>query len=154
MTPGAVASTASSSVPAAGTHQYGNPAFQGASTPPVVTVVPAPVSPGHTVIVSQPGYGQQPGIPPYNSSLWANQACKYYGLMCVSLESCSRKLRLPLTGCGHNDVCCNMKKTKDCHKVGGECRMSCKKHHAVPYHYAKCALGFLKCCIYMPKKKA
>ncbi|KAL1479663.1 hypothetical protein MTO96_051671 [Rhipicephalus appendiculatus] len=127
MTPGAVASAATSSMPAAGMHQYGNSPFQGTSTTPVVTVLPAPVSPGHTVIVSQPGKGPHPGFPPYNSSLWINHACKYYGLICMPLESCSRKLRLPLTGCGDNTVCCNIKKTKDCSKVGGQCRWRCKK---------------------------
>ncbi|KAL1480838.1 hypothetical protein MTO96_050709 [Rhipicephalus appendiculatus] len=131
----------------------GQPGFQGTPTAPVVAVYPPAVSPAPTVIVSQPGKGPQPGFPPYNSSLWINNACKYYGLICMPLESCSRKLRLPLTGCGDHTVCCNIKKTKDCSKVGGQCRWRCKKRE-IPYHYAKCMARLGKCCIYVQKKKA
>ncbi|KAL1479774.1 hypothetical protein MTO96_051598, partial [Rhipicephalus appendiculatus] len=46
-----------------------------------------------------------------------------------------------------------VEKTKDCSKVGGQCRWRCKKRE-IPYHYAKCMARLGKCCIYMHKKKA
>ncbi|XP_049268571.1 uncharacterized protein LOC119383667 isoform X2 [Rhipicephalus sanguineus] len=131
--PGGTASVSTSSTPAAGKFLYGTPVTA------VGGNVPAVVLPSPAVGVGQP-------------ALWANQACKYYGQTCLPLESCPRKLRLPLTGCDYNTVCCNIKKTKHCSKVGGECRWRCKGH-GVPYHYASCAKGIFKCCIYVQKKK-
>ncbi|XP_049268882.1 formin-2-like [Rhipicephalus sanguineus] len=103
MAPGGVASASTLSIPAAGMLPYGSPVAPG------VAVVPSPGLPGPAIGVIPPvsGKGQQPGIPPYSSSSWANNACKFYSLPCVAIDSCKRKLRLPLSGCDSTSVCCN-----------------------------------------------
>ncbi|XP_037507896.1 uncharacterized protein LOC119383695 [Rhipicephalus sanguineus] len=147
MAPGGVASASTLSTPAAGILPYGTPVA------PVVAVVPSPPGvPGPAIGVSPPAYGPQPSVPPNKSSSWASNACKYYGLKCEPLDSCAQKLRLPLSGCDNDYVCCNWKKTKHCSKVGGQCRMKCKGYE-IPYKYAKCTLNVRTCCIKVQQKK-
>ncbi|XP_050040871.3 uncharacterized protein [Dermacentor andersoni] len=85
-------------------------------------------------------------IPTSPAADWVSKQCQFLGHECVKLEFCKPKYRLRLRGCGDGNVCCNVRKTRSCIKIGGECRKKCRGYE-VPNRYVKCRNLRKKCCV-------
>ncbi|XP_070392822.1 uncharacterized protein [Dermacentor albipictus] len=85
-------------------------------------------------------------IPTTSVADWVSKQCQFLGHECVKLEFCKPKYRLRLRGCVDGNVCCNVRKTRSCIKIGGECRKKCHRYE-VPNRYVKCRNLLKKCCV-------
>ncbi|XP_075543552.1 uncharacterized protein LOC142578008 [Dermacentor variabilis] len=138
--------TATSPIPGIGVSQHGNEIPQGA--PIKQSGGAASGQPTLTNEIPTTSFGTEGAwkVPQPVSPAWVSKECQFLGHECVKFEYCEPKYRLRLHGCEDSNVCCNVRKTRSCIKIGGECRKKCRQYE-VPNRYVKCTRLLKKCCV-------